>query len=276
MRSLPPLVLALVLAAAGCVTYKVQQSSLVPAATLPPPPTASGRGIADLYVADSTVSFLLTPELAPNENAGLWIPRTQVDGALTLRPGRGLGLRLLWLDGLPQGAMAASPTTLSNPGGNTWGVGFGFDVSSDQRAPWAVGASLDLLALTVPSHVIAVCVENCPLASIQATGHSQTDTVPLYSVAMRLTWRAGASARLFVTGAIKNHPTNMATFESAFPDGEVSSGRVNVLTGVGAEIQLGEWLSVVPQLQIPLTERPVRYGPIFAVGARATLGQRAP
>jgi hypothetical protein len=73
------------------------------------------------------------------------------------------------------------------------------------------------------------------------------------------------------TLAIKNHPTNLEHFTSSVPRGQVFAGAPNVIAGVGGELRLGSWAALVPQLQLPLTAAPVRYGMIFGLGVRAVI-----
>src|SRR4029077_5748594 len=103
----------LALLAAGCTTYHVRQSSLVPAMALPPEPVS--RGVADLYLGDSTVTFLSEPEPAPDSQAGMWVARPNLELAGTLRPLENLGFRMLGMDSLSEGAIRTAPTTLHAP-----------------------------------------------------------------------------------------------------------------------------------------------------------------
>ncbi|HEY3353475.1 MAG TPA: hypothetical protein VGQ83_09520 [Polyangia bacterium] len=260
-------------ATTGCPAYHVQQSSLVPALSLPPPP--SSRGVADFYVADSTVTFLMPPELAPNENAGLFIPRTQLEGAFAGRPSEWVSLRLLWLDALPQGALAAAPTRLPSPDMHAWGIGGGIVVGTPERhGPLSYHVAVDVLPVSVPSRVRVACVQNCEGAP-PPRETLQRDTVPLMSLMTTLGWAVSPTVRLTASAAVKNHPTNIESFRSLTPRGEVYSGPLNVIVGLGGEFRLGSWCSLVPQLQIPVTAEPVRYGMIFGLGVRATLERPA-
>jgi hypothetical protein len=257
MRSL----LLFALLCAGCTPVLVRQSSLVPAATLPPTPIES-RG-ADIYFGDSTVSFLDKPELAPNADAGLWIPRTQLEAAISLRMSRLVSIRLCWLDGLSEGAIRASPTTLDNPDANTFGVGPGVVFHGrlpDQ--PVSMLLAFDTVVVNIPTLVF---VESDP-----ADRHDELVTI--WSVTMTGAYHIDEGIRLLASVGIRNHPTNAAERIDTDIGAKVESGPANVLVGIGAELQVTEGLSFVPQVQWPVTADPIRYGPIIGLGIRGRFG----
>ena len=255
----------------GCSVYSVKQSSLVPVAVLPPPP--GERTTGDFYLGDDTLTFLQQPELAPNEDAGLWIPRTQFDGAVSVRPIPRLGLRFLWLAAPAGGAQKAAPTTLADPGGSTGGPGLGVSTRIGPLVgPWSFDIAGDFLVVSVPSRLWAACVENCPPGETIHTW-KEHDMVAIYSLATFMTWRVSQAGRLMFSAALRNHPTNVANFETVLPASSVHAGPLNLLLGLGGEIQLGSGFSLVPQVHVPVLARPVRYGPIIAVGLRYSFGR---
>jgi hypothetical protein len=82
-------------------------------------------------------------------------------------------------------------------------------------------------------------------------------------------------ALVFSTG-VRNHPTNVASFESLTGDAEVRMGPVNWLVGVGAQFRLVPWFAINPMVQVPLTANPVRYAPIVTLGLNFTIPDSAP
>ena len=275
MARLPQLLwVALLCAQTACATYDVRQSSLVPAATPPPPPSFERR--ADLYVADTTVLFLDEPERAPNETAGLWIPRHQLDGALSVRFGRYMGMRLTYRQGLSAGAMRAAPTTLPNPGNDVRAVGLGMSF----RVPFH-GEPLELLLswdnslVLVPSYVEATCISWCDGSARTVTRHD-VDSVPMLSAGASLQYVADDHHRAWLTLVGQTHPTNQERFESTETDAQVEMGRANLIAALGAEIHVTEGFSFVPQIQWPVTAMPVRYGPILGLGLRGSFGSEVP
>lgn len=268
-----------VCAASACITYDVRQSSLVPvAAPPPPPPPQLTRSGVDAYVGDRTVTFLGRPELAPNERAGLWIPRTQLNGALSYAWPR-VAFRTVWLVGLAEGATAAAPTTLPNPGDAVIGFGPGVVVhatSPESRLTLSFG--VDTLVLSVPSYVIATCTSYCDedgLADGAVVERHQRDAVSLYALSVTAGWRIDDTTTLGGVVSMQNHPTNVERFTSDAADAEVQDGPLNVIVGANVEVRIVPWLSAIAELSWPVTAEPVRYGPIVGVGLRAGTGTRA-
>jgi hypothetical protein len=249
------------------MTYDIRQSSLVPAATAPPVPTNTGLGHA--WVSDSTIVFLDPPELAPNENAGLWIPRTQVELALGFHASDHFGMRGVGLVGAPWGAMAAAPTTLPNPGTSVFGGGLAMSFrgrGAGDRVYFDFDVACQLLS--VPSYVIIDDSGSVP--SPISSGHLERDEVWLGWIAIVPHVVVNEDVTLLGSFSLRNHPTNLASFTSTEAEAEVEEGPVNLVVALGAEVHAEEWLDIVPIVQWPVTRDPVVYGPIIGVGARAT------
>jgi len=261
----------------GCASsvYRVQTASFVPIPALPPPP--STRGDADLYLGDNTVAFMSRPNLAPNENAGLYLPRTQLDAAVSFHPGgSSTGGRLVYRHAFSGGAFEAAPTTLPNPNTDAFAPGLGLSLHADLGADGQFGLDViaDLMLASIPSFVRVTCVEGACTPGEIVDEHTQRDEVFLASGAVFMTYTWNQRSRIFVALAFQNHPTNIGDFETIdrTPEVEPDEGPVNFLVGAGADIVLTDWLSLVPQIQTSVTARPVRYGPIFGIGLRGTFG----
>jgi hypothetical protein len=256
------LLLALCLA---CNTLNVQQSSLVPAPTLPPLPAHEGE--FDAYVGSSTVTGVARPDLAPTES-GLWVPRTQLDGAITWRPYRRFAMRGNWMMGFAADAQKVAPTVGPNPEQLLWGLGLGATYRFDDPGePWFVDVSLDYLGLSVPSRVVITCMEPCLDMSVPK---DQRDSVPLISAGAVAGYRARPDLALVLSTAVRNHPTNVANFASLTGDAEVRMGPANWLVGVGVQFRVTPWFALSPMVQVPLTANPVRYAPIVTLGVNFT------
>lgn len=257
--------------AGGCATYTVRQSALVPAAVLPNP--SHRDGAFNLYVSDSTVTFLSPPERAPNSDAGLWITRHLFQAGGSVAFGKRAALRVHGIYGLSEGAIAAAPTTLQNPGINSYGIGAGWDVRLHEEAHH-LSLTLDLRLLSIPTFFEVVCASG-PCTGDDRVGHRRIDTVQgaatlTYGFDVDPTWRL-----LFALAAL-NHPTNTAQFTSrplgpSPPSSDVDAGPLNVILGVGVEVSITEEVGVIPMLQWPVTRDPVVYGPILSLGVRGTI-----
>ncbi len=268
----PFLAAACVVPASGCSTFLVRESSLVPAATPLPPPSFDSA--ADLFVGDSTVAFLSEPETAPNENVGLWIPRTQLDGSIAVRFAENQGMRFFYRRGLSAGAMRAAPTTLGNPGHDTqtWGAGLMLRVPTSSPA-WDLRLTLDAGMVEVPTHIEATCASRCsssrPAAPIEDYGHPW---VALLSLGLAVHYRANGDVGLWGGVVTQTHPTNTAQLTSTTIDANVRSGPLNPIVVLGADLHLGSHVSIVPEVSLPVLAAPVRYGPIVSVGLRGSFG----
>lgn len=254
---------------AGCSTYRVQQSSLVPAATVP---AATGdRGLLELYAEDSTVTFLSRPELAPSSDAGLYVARHQLQLAGAAHISKYLGMRGLMKHGLSVGAMAAAPTTLRNPGRgvSAWGHGWFAKLPLAGRRH-RLHLAVDYQLVHVPSFVITQCVSGCE-GEVASRRGLQRDVTFQSALALTYIHQPARDLDLRFTAAFQTHPTNVRDFESSRPDAEVESGPAYLTLGLGAEILLTPYFSVLPQISWPVSREPIVYGPIFGIGLRGIL-----
>ena len=215
-----------------------------------------------------------------NSDSALWVPREQVEGAISIRIGRGrFATRLDWMHGFSEGSRAIAPNDLPRPDSSVWGLGTGFTFhAGDAQKPggWEVDLSADVLRLSIPSWVETVeHPERTCFGCVETTGppvrSQQRDSVMLYSTSIVVGYRVDWRLRVFATVALRNHPSNHGAFTSSVPDAEVYTGPFNLLAGLGVEVGVTEWLSLIPQVAIPVTEAPVRYAPVVTLGVRATV-----
>lgn len=262
-----------VVLAQGCAPTQYRQSSLVPIPSLPTPPRMNSW--VEVSGGDSTLAFVSPPTLAPNTNAGLWLSRVQLEGAVTVRPHRfrrvRWGLRLPWMVALPDGAVAASPTTLENPGLAARGFGTGASVRADFDSGVSFGFTVDLMGVSIPSRVRPVAYDGMPLGS--AYDSIQRTNVAVFSGTFSLGMKVGRLVELFSVLGMRNQPTNLGSFSSYTGAAEVRSGPMNGVIGVGANVDVVRGLAVVPQIQWPFTGTPVMYGPIFSLALRVEIGR---
>jgi hypothetical protein len=259
------------LAIGGCTTFTVRQSALVPAAVLPNP--GHRDGVINLHASDSTVTFLARPERAPNSDAGLWITRHLFQVGMSVAIHERLALRLNGLYGLSEGAMAAAPTTLQNPGINTWGIGTGLDVRINEEAHH-LNLTLDFRLLAIPTFFEATCTSG-PCGGDDRVGRRhegilQGNLSLTYGFDFDPTWRG-----LFAISVL-NHPTNAEEIASPSASSDVDAGPLNLILGVGVDVTITEGLGVIPMLQWPVTRDPVVYGPILSLGLRGSIPEPKP
>ena len=257
--------IAVFLVLTGCEMVRVQQSTLVPALTMPPPPREDR--VVDVYLEDATVTFLSQPQRAPNSDAGLWVTRHKFQGAVSVHASKHMALRILGYEALSAGAMKAAPTTLQNPGRNTRGVGFGFAASLPVGSPATqLHIVTDLVFAEVPSYVRRVC-EDCEDPSPQR-GRIDVDPMAIASLCLFGSHRVAPGTRLRLGAGVVNHPANLEEFNNDAVVAEINDGPVNGVLSLGVEVDL-DWVSLAPQIQWPVTRDPVVYGPIVGLGVRA-------
>lgn len=275
-RFLLPLLLSSVLIA-GCETslYQVRQASLVPAPTIPPPSAMDSRG--DISISDTTVFYLAEPRVAPDENAGLWVARHQIEVYGSIWFIKNVGMRIGGLLGLAEGALRTAPTTLRRPNDPTGALGIGFlwraELGKDLPT---LDGSFDLQVGIIPTRMsITECRESG--SGCQAP-YNKNDTAAVGRLVF--TFRLGTPnydwGRVWLSLAGLNHPTNLEHFELASrtePDAEVSFGEFNFVIGIGAELRMSDYAVIIPRVLWPVTEAPVQYAPIFGVGFRFDFGR---
>lgn len=268
MRAGPIAASVMSLAIAGCTTFKVQQSALVPAATLPMLPSERGR--LDLQFEDSTVTFLSRPKRAPNSDAGLWITRHLLQGGFSGHLSPNIRLGFSGMAGLWQGAMRAAPTTLANPERTAGGLGPGVSGTFPLGEHDHLHVSLDALLLSIPTRVFSRCVSFCEDVPEVRAGTGR-ETILQTSFALAATHDVSRTVRLAARVGVRNHPENHEEIENGDGTAEVDHGPIYVIAGFSTDFALNEWLNVVPTLQWPLSRSPVRYGPILSLGVRGTM-----
>lgn len=260
----------LALLAGACGYTQIQQSSLVPVPTMAPP--AAPRGRADLFLGHSIVTYIGTRELRPNSDAGLWLPRHQLDGSLSVRLSRFFALRLMGGGGLPDDATAAAPTTLMNPGRSTWWVGTGMILTYRHESGVGVEVELDTSVLQVPS---LLRWRDCDYWDECGPWRStfQYDTVPMFAGTARVSHAPADWVVLFAGLTVRNHPTNRAAFRDLYASSSVTMGDPVLVVGLGAELTIEDVVSIIPHLAWPVAGGPVEYGPMVGLALRGRIGE---
>lgn len=259
--------LALVLGCTGCTSYHVMQSSLVAPPVAPPP--AADHGLLDAYVGHATVTFLSRPRRAPNDRSSLWISRHVLQFALTVHPSPLIAFHMLGIAGLHQGALQTSSSGLPNPGGSVGGYGMGASVTLP-RGPHRFLLSANLLVVSIPSYAETTCLDCEDGSSMFHAGRGNESTVQAVSSA-GYAYRFDERFHIQLLATLQNHPTNQESFDSIAAGPEVASGPLYAGLALGAEWFPIPWLGLVPTVQWPLTQSPIRYGPIIGLGVRGLI-----
>ncbi len=260
------LAVASALASVGCMPppHVVQQSTLAPVPTVVLPP--SFEGFAEASLGDSTLLYLRPPELAPNAGAALYLPRTQVEGSLSIRVARRVRVRVPYLVAPSSGAVAAAPTTLDSPGATAWGVGSGVAVRAGGFGePWNVDFVADTSLLSIPTYMQD--------EGVPGSGRVRYSALPQLAITVSPGYVIAPGTRLFVVATLRNHVTNAAAFTTSLsdPSPRVSAGPFYLPVGVGVEFRPVCGLSITPVFQWPLGSSPVEYGPVLSLTVRGSL-----
>ena len=276
------LLLTFVVAAAGsagCATYSVRRSALVPQLAPSPHTGQPVAGRAELGARASTAALGVDPSEASGANAGLYVARTQFGGGLRARVSENFDLGPLLELGLEEGSMPIARDMPDRPHhGSTYGLGVGMQYSIAASPRLRVCLGLDLLFYSVPYREVGTCVKDCEYG-VPAYMEVGRQTVGVASFAVLPSYALSPRATLFGGVTIRNQPTNtkgsvageLGTILDA--DAEVREGPYNVMIGGGLQVALAPGTLATVQLVQPITQDPVVYGPLASVGLSQAFGR---
>ncbi|HUS63702.1 MAG TPA: hypothetical protein VMZ28_04125 [Kofleriaceae bacterium] len=274
------LVLAVLTLASGCTpvpTYTVRRAALAPHAA---PPLRNGQGMQDRVLEGSVGASTLMSADAPKEgqdaNAGLYIPRVEMNAAMRVRARQNLDIGLLWDHGFRQGAYATSEDIPEPKNGSVYGGGPSIFYSMPTAAPGLrVGLGFDFMIYSIPYVEYRTCATNCGGNTTSTVTHDR-DQIGVYSLSVVPSWRSGRFT-IFGGGTVRNHPTvEKGTVEVADGDDEVSGGPAVLIAHAGMEVDVGGGVRAMGMVYQPLEEDPVRYMPTFGVALTVPLARDAP
>lgn len=267
--------------AAGCGTYQIKRSALVPSVA---PPIMNGHPIDNgrvrLSVGNATYLRAAKPREKPNvdTNAGLHIPRTNFAGQVLLRLGRHVGLGGKMELGLGEGADPIADDVAPRPSGNTFGMGPVVQV----WLPLIRGLELhfhgEVLLFGAPYDEYTRRTD-LPTPQPWRLNRSDVNYVWVFTAAAAFSYRAGPFA-FFAGLAARNQPTNVELQETsaagvglAFTSDEVTGGPVYSVAFGGATFRFLRRFEVTAQIYQPLSDNPVQYrGPALAFYFSVALG----
>lgn len=263
----------------GCmvpVAYDVTQSSTIPLPTPTPPP--SSRGVVDLYLGAST---LTVAEPASDSGSSLYVPRTQLEGALSAHHSV-MGWRILGGLSLGEGpSVGRTPLPRTSPPGF---AGFGVDIGFfDENERFSLMVTPEVLAgfVTTAQEATPIYADGSRGASFRAGG---TDMIMILGVQLSVGHWVLDWLRLLGGVGLRSSPNNLGRFVveaqnsllARDPASSVAFGDAVGLAWAGAELRfpiaphVGG--AVVLYVAWPFAGGPVTYGPIVSVGFRVTFG----
>jgi len=246
--------------------YQVQRAALVQP---PTPPLWAGR-VRDsgLSLGDSTVLWHNRPRRAPDSLSGLYVARTQFEGLPHFRLGPNLALWLPMAYGPASGALEAVPGLVRAPDRGALSGGIGLAGSTRLGERLSLGASFEGQLASVPSRMLATCIEHCEGAAPTIT-KQEGSLVPMMRASLLLSVDLGR-VRLFAGVSARNQPTNQRRSQLVVEDGAddidaaVEPGPLYVMPGAGLEVDLGGDVSLLAYAYQPLpADTPdLLYGPV--------------
>jgi hypothetical protein len=263
--------------ATGCSTYSVRKSALAPHIA---PPMRSGQDLGEASGEASFGASTLASAAAPQEgdgaNAGLYIPRVEVVGALRKRISDNLDLGVMWDHGFRRGAYATSEDQPSPNKNNVYGGGLSGFYSLATSAPGLrIGVGLDLLLYSIPFVEYRTCVSLCGGQTYTQVDHDR-ETIGVASLSVVPSWKTGRLT-VFGGGTLRNHPTvEKGSLEVLDVDDEVEGGPVNFILHAGVDVELGGGLRAMALVYQPIDQNPVQYYPTLGVGLTIPLAKREP
>jgi hypothetical protein len=263
--------------ASGCTTYTVRKSALAPHIA---PPLRSGQGMgasaAEASVGASTLVSAGAPEEGEGANAGLYIPRVEMNAALRGQLRENLDIGVLWDHGFRKGAYATSEDQPSPDNGSVYGGGGSLFYSMQTGAPeLRVGFGIDLMIYSIPYVEYRTCVDFCGDGPYTTVTHDR-DNIGVYSLSLVPSWHSGRLT-LFGGGTVRNHPTiEKGSVEGVFDsDDEVTGGPAVFIAHAGLEVEVGGGVKAMGLVYQPLEQDPVRYLPTLGVALTVPLARRA-
>lgn len=191
----------------GCmvpVAYDVTQSSTIPLPTPTPPP--SSRGVVDLYLGAST---LTVAEPASDSGSSLYVPRTQLEGALSAHHSV-MGWRILGGLSLGEGpSVGRTPLPRTSPPGF---AGFGVDIGFfDENERFSLMVTPEVLAgfVTTAQEATPIYADGSRGASFRAGG---TDMIMILGVQLSVGHWVLDWLRLLGGVGLRSSPNNLGRF----------------------------------------------------------------
>lgn len=236
-----------------------------------------GNAVSEVSAGTAGLVSLTEPGEVEEANAGIAVPRSQVNAAARLKVAPNFDLGLLWDHGFDEGSIAISDDQ-PDPEGDVYGAGLSTYYSAETVDPrFRVGVGLDLLFYSVPYVEYRNCIENCFGERFTEVDHDR-DTIPVLSAALIPSYRLSPKWTVFGGVTMRNHPTiPKEDIEGSIDfEEEVESGPFNYLVSAGIEREIFGRVRAMLVLYQPVVANPVRYGPTIGLNVTLPLGRRDP
>jgi hypothetical protein len=181
----------------------------------------------------------------------------------------------IWLPaslGFSSGAFAAAPCLVKKPNESVFTFGLGIGLTIPLSRSWYMGFSMEGLLSSVPTHMVAYCLDCEETGNPTRTVDREESTnVGIMRIGLIAGWEF-ESGRLFGGMTIRNHPTNVSldlerVYSTSEIDADVENGPMYGMAGLGVEFELVDSVSILVQAYqpFPLGQQDLIYGPILGV-----------
>lgn len=262
--------------ASGCASYSVEQSSLVPLPTAPPPAPMSGRGALEL---GASIATGVGPERSSTAASGLAVPQGQPQGALSVRVADFLVLRAYGGAALPQGATQVTGS-IPTPQESAWfgGIGPVLRILAAERLLFVdIGLSAGFAVIPSTLHITDndACTDSFPPVCSTSVERWR-EVMPLFALGTDFGVRPIEWLQLRVGATVRNQPTNEAQFaRAAVPGSSVSAGPVGLVVHAGVQLDVIDELGFRADVEWPAVNLGLAYGPIVTLGVQGRIGPPA-
>lgn len=255
-----PLAIGLVLACGGCPTVYSVMPPLAVAS-----PLAPNRGTVEGRLRGAALTGV-DPVEVPRA-ASLYVPRGQVDGALTLRIARVFSLRVVGGAGLDVGALAV--------GGNRSGA--------PDRAAW-FGGALPTFHISVegettglnlgPELRVGVMPARYSCDDDFCSGDTDSfDVMPILGGHASLWHEPDRHVRLYVGVGFRNHPSADGALDTGLVSSYSSFGFLVFLPSAGVEVSFTDEVGMAAEVQWIAAVAPTVFYPTVGVSVFTRFGE---
>lgn len=263
-------------AASGCATYSYRHAALVPTYA---PPLRSGQPMEEnrleVGVGNGSVVSADEPGRGADDNAGIVVPRHDVNGQLRIRAHRNVDVGFVYDRGLDAQAVNLRSDQPTPDNGDVWGGGprvmAGFDITPELR----VGMVFDALLYSIPYITYSTCVADCALPWDEATVSRGRGNVAVVGASVLPSYRIGRRLAVFAGMHLRNHPTIRLGNVGTYDDTEPEDGPLGMLVNAGAEVELGAGVRALVEVH-QATREIASYAPTLAVSVSVPLVRDPP
>lgn len=250
------LALMLILSAAGCPTSQ-RRAGLMPRMQPIVRSAEPMERTAEAYVGSPTLVDPGDPEEVSGTNAGVVVPRWNLDGGLRFSPRYGFDIGAKFDVGLDAGSRAVRDDQ-PDPDRDVYGAGVTTFFSANLGPSWRLGIAGEFLLYRIP-YVEYLTDPGGSFSIVER----EAETIPVISLGLIPGFRVSDAISIFLGINARNHPTitRSEIGVDIFDDDEVEFGPLNIVAMAGVEVKLGSGIRALAHVFQPVLMDPVLYKP---------------